>query len=820
MKAKILPLTIFIVFCSSYFLVSSQEKETNQISTNQPNLISLTSHDSDFLKNGTLPEKSFYQSKEDWQTIIDTTWGPGDSFTKKKAIFYAYSDAIKNKAEVMYSLELDFDSLKNHYFSQITDSTSQGAFSALMSRFALDVKGGYNLAYDKRVINTPLNPGVPVLIQGTLNTSIEHFGAVTTTLNDGSNLVLRVAPNHPLNLEPGDVILGYEGVPWKNLADELFDAGLPVLSSVGGCPSAANYHRYGGAGMNWHLFETMDILKYSNGETVNLSVLPLLELDLPQMVNNEQLAIPNIPFPEISIPALASDKPVTYGILENTNIGYIFRSAARDGTYDQFYNALKELKNTDALIIDLRYHTGTTGYWSVNLDVLFNETLPSIRMQRRCINEKIEICKWNDIQIESLDADYYDKPISVLIGPSCIDVGEKIAHELSYHPMVRFFGASSYAQLILGWDINSYPDWILKYADFNASLVSEPDVLLNRKEFPIDIPVWFNKDDVAKGVDPVVQKSLDWINNLAYGHSINPEKCSFNATGDTVLVNTTIENPNSENISAMLIIESLYGTLIDSTEMVQTSLKSGANWQAKWIPAETTESNFWLSVKVNNHSEGTSFTNRHMTQITNRHIEISRLTHKESSSNEYQINTELKNLCNKEPIHGSVITVSSDNPWVKSITPNEIQLKTTPPGRISRIAASRITIDASNYPGYIDLKYTIAENGWSFWELDTTLNLTTSVEQHELKPLTYKLEQNYPNPVNSSTNINWQIPQNSEVILKVLDIVGRTVRILVNEERPPGEYETLFDASGLPKGIYFYQLNAGDFIQTRKMILK
>jgi hypothetical protein len=53
----------------------------------------------------------------------------------------------------------------------------------------------------------------------------------------------------------------------------------------------------------------------------------------------------------------------------------------------------------------------------------------------------------------------------------------------------------------------------------------------------------------------------------------------------------------------------------------------------------------------------------------------------------------------------------------------------------------------------------------------------------------------------------------------VLDIVGRTVATLVDEQRPQGKYETRFNAEKLPQGIYFYQLKAGDFIQTRKMIL-
>ncbi len=77
----------------------------------------------------------------------------------------------------------------------------------------------------------------------------------------------------------------------------------------------------------------------------------------------------------------------------------------------------------------------------------------------------------------------------------------------------------------------------------------------------------------------------------------------------------------------------------------------------------------------------------------------------------------------------------------------------------------------------------------------------------------------YPNPFNSVTTINWQLAKTSKVTLKVLDIVGRTVATLVDEQRPQGKYEIQFDAGTMPKGIYFCQLKAGEFSQTQKMIL-
>lgn len=83
----------------------------------------------------------------------------------------------------------------------------------------------------------------------------------------------------------------------------------------------------------------------------------------------------------------------------------------------------------------------------------------------------------------------------------------------------------------------------------------------------------------------------------------------------------------------------------------------------------------------------------------------------------------------------------------------------------------------------------------------------------------FVLYQNYPNPFNPNTRINYSIPQKSEVQIIIYDDLGKEVAVLVNEEKDTGRYEVLFDASGLTSGVYFYQLQAGSFIETKKMLL-
>ncbi len=88
-----------------------------------------------------------------------------------------------------------------------------------------------------------------------------------------------------------------------------------------------------------------------------------------------------------------------------------------------------------------------------------------------------------------------------------------------------------------------------------------------------------------------------------------------------------------------------------------------------------------------------------------------------------------------------------------------------------------------------------------------------------LFPKKFSLAQNFPNPFNPMTAIKYQIPELSNVTLKVYDVLGSEVATLVNEEKPVGSYEVEFNASNLPSGIYFYRLQAGSFVETKKMVL-
>jgi len=98
-------------------------------------------------------------------------------------------------------------------------------------------------------------------------------------------------------------------------------------------------------------------------------------------------------------------------------------------------------------------------------------------------------------------------------------------------------------------------------------------------------------------------------------------------------------------------------------------------------------------------------------------------------------------------------------------------------------------------------------------------NSTSLRENNNELAFDYHLSDNYPNPFNPGTTILYQIPEQNFVTLKIFDVLGNKIATVIDEEKPAGSYKIEFNATGLPSGIYFYQLRAKEFVETRKMLL-
>ena len=173
----------------------------------------------------------------------------------------------------------------------------------------------------------------------------------------------------------------------------------------------------------------------------------------------------------------------------------------------------------------------------------------------------------------------------------------------------------------------------------------------------------------------------------------------------------------------------------------------------------------------------------------------------------------------------SVFFLNSNEGW--AVGGNGAVLYTTNGGTTWNVEASGLTTAFLT-----GVQFTSPTNGYITGNNKTLLKYTqlTSVEDEKEILTEFKLEQNYPSPFNPTTKIKYTIPnvtlsgvEGSRVVLKVYDVLGNEVTTLVNEEKSAGTYEVEFNSSTInhisSSGIYFYQLKADDFIQTKKMVL-
>ncbi|MGA7721806.1 MAG: T9SS type A sorting domain-containing protein [Ignavibacteriaceae bacterium] len=130
----------------------------------------------------------------------------------------------------------------------------------------------------------------------------------------------------------------------------------------------------------------------------------------------------------------------------------------------------------------------------------------------------------------------------------------------------------------------------------------------------------------------------------------------------------------------------------------------------------------------------------------------------------------------------------------------------------SSLQATAMAVGADNYLYVGTSKLGLLRSTFSI------KSFLTNVTNHELKKQ-FLLEQNYPNPFNPTTTINYSLPEPGIVTIKLYDIVGREIKTLINEGKSTGNYSVQFNGSNLASGVYFYRMQSGSFVETKKLIL-
>ena len=123
------------------------------------------------------------------------------------------------------------------------------------------------------------------------------------------------------------------------------------------------------------------------------------------------------------------------------------------------------------------------------------------------------------------------------------------------------------------------------------------------------------------------------------------------------------------------------------------------------------------------------------------------------------------------------------------------------------------------FNGYLYASFPGVYTGDFIWQRPLSQMITAIREKGSLLPTRFSLSQNYPNPFNPTTDISYELSSESFVTLKVYNVLGQEVATLVNELKQAGSYTIRFDAGGLASGVYFYRLTAGNFSETKRLML-
>lgn len=467
-------------------------------------------------------------SGKDLRAAVDAYWGPGAPTAEKLQVFdtfWAYADA---HYAAFQRLDTDWSRVRRRYRDEVAAGVSRGRFAWIMNQLTLALRDAHSKALDELVnVDTFPDRGVPLLGQGAWEVDIS--GACMTAQDDGSALVYSAMPDNPLGLEAGDRVLGYDGKPWRELYRKLLREGLPLWPLYWGSSEGSFDHSFVmAAGLNWPLFETMDILKVRTHEVVHqpTSVMPG---DVFWGFCAEELDVPGVPKPHFF-----AGNFVSGGIVDGTRIGYAYVWAWEGSERDDFAALVRQLTQVDkvdGLIIDLRFNPGgferapMKGLAKIAARPRFTIAMdgradPEHHFRMKQVEPPSEFLldfAFDDDGKATQDPDSYSGPVAVLVGPGCASACDLAALVSTFLPNVRTFGKSTAmaaglpTQSALGTALDLGPDWVARVTETNAFEVRSPGEYLIHRDFPVDERVWLRPRDVAAGRDTVVEAALRWL---------------------------------------------------------------------------------------------------------------------------------------------------------------------------------------------------------------------------------------------------------------------------------------------------------------------
>ena len=291
--------------------------------------------------------------------------------------------------------------------------------------------------------------------------------------------------------------------------------------------------------------------------------------------------------------------------------------------------------------------------------------------------------------------------------------------------------------------------------------------------------------------------------------------------GNSVIIRSTFHNSNNYLADYKAVIDNLENDKLQIIQLYDDGLHNdGLSNDGIWGNVSQIISNekfLRVGMEVSNTDLNEVFHFRTMAGITTEGpVVLDSIESKYSVFKYYRIKPYLHNQSNTTTITDASVRVVCNDPWVASISPPVLSLPDISPGNTNKSTNDANIYVDSTYPGYFNIKVEVMSNNLVYW-IDS-IQVIVGVDEQTIQPLVYNLEQNYPNPFNPSTTISYQLAESGKVTLKIYDILGKIVATLINEYKAAGKYKTEFNTTNLTSGVYFYQLKANGFIETKKMV--
>jgi|GEM_PF-1546452 hypothetical protein len=293
---------------------------------------------------------------------------------------------------------------------------------------------------------------------------------------------------------------------------------------------------------------------------------------------------------------------------------------------------------------------------------------------------------------------------------------------------------------------------------------------------------------------------------------------------DTVCVAAVLVNPLHHAAVLSAVVTDSLGAVRDSVSLSDDGLHwDGSADDNLWgcaIRAPSDESFFNVNVRAHDITQGTSrsvtnalpFTTAGPVTLDSLGITMRGTT--------YRLTPLMRNNGTAFTIGGAKVALICKDPWVNTISPTQYPIPDLTPGANTATRFFAVTLNTAPFPGYFNIRADVSLDGWVYWSDSIRVNVNTGVaEKNWVLPVVFALGQNHPNPFNPSTTIKFTLPNRSKVELTVFNLMGQEVIKLVEGEKEAGFHEVQFDGTHLESGVYFYRLQAGDFIQVKKFIL-